>query len=152
MKQFPFVSTSVLVLIVCFCFFGPFVYQVSPYSLNPSAILLSPDLGHLFGTDRLGRDVLARVMVGGQVSLLIGLSSALVASLVGLMIGISAGYFQKGVDRFVIIVIDLFLTFPTFFLLLALISYMSASIWVLVFIISITGWMGMARLIRSEIS
>ena len=118
--------------------------------LDPSAILLPPSLQHLLGTDRLGRDLLARLMVGGQISLTIGILSALFSSLVGLMIGVSAGFFQRGVDKLIIVLIDLFLTFPTFFLLLALISYMSASIWVLVFIISITGWMGMARMIRSE--
>jgi peptide/nickel transport system permease protein len=76
--------------------------------------------------------------------------SAVISSFIGLMVGVSAGFFKGKSDKLIIILIDLFLTFPTFFLLLALISYMSASIWVLVFIISITGWMGMARLIRSE--
>jgi peptide/nickel transport system permease protein len=66
------------------------------------------------------------------------------------MIGVSAGFLGRGVDKLVIILIDLFLTFPTFFLLLALISYMNASILILVIVISITGWMGMARMIRSE--
>jgi len=149
-KRFPLVSTTVLVLIFLLCFLVPFFYPYSAHTLVPSQILLSPSLEHLFGTDRLGRDVLARVMIGGQVSLLIGISSAVIASLLGLVIGISAGFFGKRIDKGIIVLIDLFLTFPTFFLLLALVSYMSASIWVLVFIISITGWMGMARLIRSE--
>lgn len=139
-----------LVLIFFFCFIAPYIYTISAYTLDPSAILLPPSLQHLLGTDRLGRDLLARLMVGGQISLTIGILSALFSSLVGLMIGVSAGFFQRGVDKVIIVLIDLFLTFPTFFLLLALISYMSASIWVLVFIISITGWMGMARMIRSE--
>lgn len=150
MKRFPFVSTTILVLIFSFCFLLPSFYAGSAYDLNPTAILLPPSLEHFLGTDRLGRDLFARLMVGGQVSLMIGILSALISSLVGLMIGISAGFFQKSVDKLIIVVIDLFLTFPTFFLLLALISYMSASVWVLIFIISITGWMGMARMIRSE--
>ena len=150
MKRFPKWSVSILVLIVLICFFGPYVYPFSADTLRPSEILLPPSLKHLFGTDRLGRDVLARVMVGGQVSLIIGLLSALIASFIGLFIGISAGFFQKNVDKAIIVLIDLFLTFPTFFLLLALISYMNASVWVLIFIISITGWMSMARMIRSE--
>jgi len=149
-KHFPLLSTTVLVLIFLLCFLVPFFYPHSANTLEPSQILLAPSLEHIFGTDRLGRDVLARVMIGGQVSLLIGVSSAIIASLLGLVIGISAGFFGKNIDKGIIVLIDLFLTFPTFFLLLALVSYMSASIWVLVFIISITGWMGMARLIRSE--
>lgn len=143
-------STALLVLIFCFCFVVPYFYDGSAYALNPNAILVSPNFEHFLGTDRLGRDLFARLMLGGQVSLMIGVLSALISSVVGLMVGISAGFFQKGIDKFIIVLIDLFLTFPTFFLLLALISYMSASIWVLIVIISITGWMGMARMIRSE--
>lgn len=150
MKKFPLMSTILLVLIFLFCFLFPYMYTVSAYDLNPQNILLDPSFEHFLGTDRLGRDLLARLMAGGQISLTIGVLSAIIASFMGLMIGISAGFFQKGIDRMVIVLIDLFLTFPTFFLLLALISYMSASIWVLVIVISITGWMGMARMIRSE--
>lgn len=139
-----------IVLIFLVCFLGPFIYQVSAYDLHPEFILLPPSLEHPLGTDRLGRDLLARLMQGGQISLIIGVLSSVIASLLGLFIGISAGFFQKKVDKIIIILIDLFLTFPTFFLLLALISYMNASLWVLVIIISITGWMGMARMIRSE--
>ncbi len=131
-------------------FLLPFIYTVSPYDLNPEAILLPPSLEHIFGTDRLGRDIFARILVGGQTSLIIGFLSALIASFVGLIIGITAGYFRGKVDASITIIIDLFLTFPTFFLLLALVSYMSASIFILIVVISVTGWMGMARLIRSE--
>ncbi len=128
----------------------PYFYTVSPYELDPNSILLEPSLKHLFGTDRLGRDLFARLMQGGQVSLIIGVLSAFIASFVGLIIGISAGFFKGVVDKSVVILIDLFLTFPTFFLLLALISYVNASVLVLIIVISVTGWMGMARMIRSE--
>ena len=128
----------------------PYFYTVSPYELDPNSILLEPSFGHLFGTDRLGRDLFARLMQGGQVSLIIGVLSAFIASFVGLIVGISAGFFKGIVDKSVVILIDLFLTFPTFFLLLALISYVNASVLVLIIVISVTGWMGMARMIRSE--
>jgi peptide/nickel transport system permease protein len=112
--------------------------------------LSSPSLSHPLGTDRLGRDILARVLQGGQTSLIIGFLSAIITSLIGLFIGINAGYFKGKIDKSIIILIDLFLTFPTFFLLLALVSYIQASTIILIIVISITGWMGMARLIRSE--
>lgn len=148
--KFPLFSVLTLFLIVLLCFIGSLFYTADAYTLNPKDILLSPSLTHLFGTDRLGRDVLARVFEGGKISLTIGLLSAMVTSFLGLIIGISAGFFQKNTDKIIIVLIDLFLTFPTFFLLLALVSYIDASLWVLVVVISITGWMGMARLIRSE--
>ncbi len=148
--KIPYLSIVFLILIFLGSFFGGYIYQVSPFELHPDSILLSPSLTHLFGTDRLGRDILARVIEGGKVSLTIGVLSAVISSLLGLMIGVMAGFFKGKVDKATVIMIDLFLTFPTFFLLLALISYMNASVWILVFIISVTGWMGMARMIRSE--
>lgn len=131
-------------------FFGACFYNVNPYDLNPDAILLPPSFSHPLGTDRLGRDLLARVIEGGQISLTIGLLSAVITSFIGLIIGVSAGFFKGKVDKAIIVLIDLFLTFPTFFLLLALVSYVNASVLVIVVVISVTGWMGMARMIRSE--
>ena len=139
-----------IVSLLTLIFVLPFFYTVSPYELNPLKILTSPSLEHLFGTDRLGRDVLARILEGGQTSLIIGFLAASISSIVGLFIGINAGYFKGNIDKTITITIDLFLTFPTFFLLLALVSYIQASSVILIIVISITGWMGMARLIRSE--
>ena len=146
----PYISIGILGSIFLFAFLGSFVYGVSPYSLDASSILLPPSFEHLFGTDRLGRDLLARVIDGSQISLIIGVGSAFIASFIGLIIGISAGYYKGTVDKTITISIDLFLTFPTFFLLLALVSYMETSITILIIVLFITGWMGTARLIRSE--
>ncbi|MEA3371882.1 MAG: ABC transporter permease [Campylobacterota bacterium] len=146
----PKFSIFILSAVFFFSFFGSFFYTTDAYFLNSSAILSAPSLEHLLGTDRLGRDILARLMEGGKISLIIGVGSAFIASLIGLILGATAGYFRGGVDKGFIIMVDLFLTFPTFFLLLALVSYVNASAWVLIVIISITGWMTTARLIRSE--
>ena len=150
MKRAPYISIILLFSIFLFSFLLPYFYGISPYKIDSNSILLPPSLNHIFGTDRLGRDLLARLMQGGQVSLIIGVVSAFIASFVGLIIGISAGFFKGIIDKSIVILIDLFLTFPTFFLLLALVSYVNASILVLIIVISITGWMGMARMIRSE--
>jgi peptide/nickel transport system permease protein len=149
-KQLPTVSIILLSAIVLFAFFGQLFYTVSPFELNKDAILVAPGSDYLLGTDRLGRDILARLIEGGKVSLLIGVGSALIASFIGLMLGATAGFMRGRTDKAFIIIVDLFLTFPTFFLLLALVSYINASVWVLIVIISVTGWMTTARLIRSE--
>ena len=146
----PYYSIAILASIFLFAFAGDLFYTVSPYTLNAEAILSAPGSAHLFGTDRLGRDILARLIEGGKVSLLIGVGSAFAASFIGLIVGATAGYLRGRTDKAFVIVVDLFLTFPTFFLLLALVSYVNASVWVLIFIISVTGWMTTARLIRSE--
>ena len=146
----PSISIGILISIFLFSFLGPYIYTVNPYDLNSEALLLPPSIDHFFGTDRLGRDLFARLMYGGRVSLIIGAGSALIASMLGLIIGITAGFLKGKVDKGFIILVDIFLTFPTFFLLLALVSYVEASVWVLIFVISVTGWMTMARMIRAE--
>ena len=146
----PIFSIALLLFIFIFSYFGSFFYTISPYALDAHSILLAPSFSHLLGTDRLGRDVLARLIDGGQVSLTIGVGSAFIASFIGLIYGSLAGYLRGTFDKIFVVSVDLFLTFPTFFLLLALVSYVNASVWVLIVIISITGWMTTARLIRSE--
>ncbi|DAB27430.1 MAG: ABC transporter permease [Sulfurimonas sp. RIFOXYD12_FULL_33_39] len=143
-------SIFILLFVFIFSFFGLYFYSLDPYTLDSSAILVPPSYEHLLGTDRLGRDILARLIEGGKISLVIGVGSAFIASLIGLLLGTTAGYFRGKIDKGFVVLVDLFLTFPTFFLLLALVSYVNASSLVLIVIISITGWMTTARLIRSE--
>ena len=146
----PYFSIAILVVVMLFSFLGSFFYTVSPTDLHVDAILSAPSSQFLLGTDRLGRDILARLIEGGKVSLIIGIASAFIATFIGLIIGATAGYLRGKVDKAFVVIVDIFLTFPTFFLLLALVSYVNASVWVLIVIISITGWMTTARLIRSE--
>jgi len=146
----PKFSIFILLSIFVFCFFGSFFYVNDAFTLHSRDILLAPSFDYFLGTDRLGRDIFARLMEGGKVSLIIGVGSAFIASFLGLILGSIAGYFRGNIDKAFIVTVDLFLTFPTFFLLLALVSYVNASAWVLIVIISITGWMTTARLIRSE--
>jgi peptide/nickel transport system permease protein len=145
-----FLSVALLSGVIAFSLSGSYFYSIDPTFFDKDSILLPPSTLHWFGTDRLGRDIFARLIEGGQVSLLIGFGSALLATLMGLLYGISAALLRGGYDKVFIVIVDLFLTFPTLFLLLTLVSYVNASVWVLIFIISVTGWMGTARLIRSE--
>jgi len=149
-RRFPYFSVAILVLIIFVSFFGEFFYHHSPFIFNKDEILLPPSFAHPMGTDRLGRDIFARVIEGGKVSLIIGVGSALISSVIGLIMGVSAGYFKGFWDKSFVFIVDIFLTFPTFFLLLTLVSYIPASSLILIIVISITGWMGTARLIRSQ--
>lgn len=115
MKKVPVFSLIILGFVLAITVLGPFMYSISPYDLGSNSILLPPSWEHPLGTDRLGRDLLARIIQGGQTSLIIGVGSAIIASFVGLIVGVSAGFFGKIADKSIIIIIDLFLTFPTFF-------------------------------------
>jgi len=146
----PRISLAILAALILLSFAGPLLYPHDPYTFHRDLILHPPCPAHPFGTDRLGRDLLARIMLGGRISLLIGAGSAVIASFTGLVMGVTAGYFKGLWDRSFVVIVDLFLTFPTFFLLLTLVSYIPASSLILIIVISVTGWMGTARLIRSE--
>jgi len=113
LNNFPRFSIAILFAIFIFSFFGSFFYSTDAYALDADLILIPPSFDHLLGTDRLGRDILARLIEGGKVSLIIGVGSAFIASLIGLILGSMAGYFRGRVDKGFIIVVDLFLTFPT---------------------------------------
>lgn len=149
--KIPWWSVWLLVLLVGGSFFGEFIYTKNPVFFDKNSILLPPSLAYPLGTDRLGRDMLSRMIEGGKISLTVGVASAFAATFVGLAAGLIAGYFRGWTDRVAVAAIDVFLTVPTFFLLLAMVSYVEATSVVLILIIAVTGWMGTARLVRSEV-
>ena len=114
-----------LILLILFCALGPFIWRAEPNLLpdfssisNSSLPLAAPSPAHPFGTDSVGRDTLARMMYGGRVSLLVGLTSMLMAILFGMGIGAFAGYYGGIVDNLLMRVTDLFLTLPFLAILL----------------------------------
>jgi len=117
---------------------------------NLRARLQPPGPGHILGTDALGRDVLSRLIWGSRVSLKVGLVSVGLATAIGLFLGALAGFYGGLVDGLVMRFCDLMLCFPTMFLILAVISLLEPSIWNVMAVIGLTGWMGVARLVRAE--
>ena len=126
---------------------------IAPYefdAIDARHVLDSPSAAHWLGTDALGRDVFSRMIYGARVSLLVGFVSAGIACLVGALLGAVSGYFGSVVDAFIMRVVDVMLCFPSFFLILAVIAYLDASIWNIMVVIGITSWMGVCRLVRAE--
>ncbi|KMO69551.1 ABC transporter permease [Mycolicibacterium obuense] len=122
----------------------------SPDATNLAARRLPPLTdGHLFGTDQLGRDLLARVLYGGQVSLLIGLLAVLVSGLIGLTLGALAGYRGGWTDTIVSRLLEAQLSLPLLMMLLLVVALFGASIPVITFVIAIAQWPEIARLTRS---
>jgi len=137
-------------LLVSAVLFAPILATHDPYAANPENWLRPPGEGHLFGTDRLGRDVFSRVLYGGRVSLAVGILAVCFSVSVGTLLGGIAGYFGGAVDMLVMRLADVFLVFPTLFLTIALASIFSAELWTVVLIIGVAGWSGVARLVRAE--
>lgn len=122
-----------------------------PAAINAWEVLQPPSLRHWFGTDELGRDVLSRVLSGAGISLKVGFVAVGIAVMLGTMVGLLAGYYGGFIDALLMRVVDVMLCFPTFFLILAVIAFLNPSIWIIMAVIGLTGWMGVARMVRAEV-
>lgn len=129
---------------------APWLAPYDPTALNLKAILLPPSAAHPLGTDALGRDVLSRLMYGARVSLWVGFVSVGIAVVIGLALGLAAGYFRGMVDEVIMRGVDVMLCFPSFFLILAVVAFLEPSLVLIMVTIGLTSWMGVARLVRAE--
>ncbi|NWF86247.1 ABC transporter permease [Candidatus Bathyarchaeota archaeon] len=105
----------------------------------------------LFGTDREGRDIYSQLIYGTQISLLVGLSSAGISVVIGLIVGMIAGYSGGAIDELIMRITDALLVIPNLPLLLVLVAVLGPNLWNLILVIGVLGWMGFARVIRSVI-
>jgi len=163
-------------IIVLFLFviaaLAPIVSPYKPNEIDRKYILMPPSFAHPFGTDDLGRDVLSRMIYGSKISLAVGFVSVGIATGIGLIVGAVAGYYGKWIERIGMRFIDIMLTIPTFFLILAVMAFMDPNLWVtklspgvqrmleeiiidpniltIMMVIGLTSWMGVARLVRAE--
>jgi peptide/nickel transport system permease protein len=110
-----------------------------------------PSLEHPLGTDRLGRDLYSRALYGARVSLSVGVAAVAIASLIGLLLGAFSGYLGGWVDDVVMRVVDGLLAFPRLLLVLTMLALFANSVWVVVVLLGLTGWMSAARLVRTEV-
>jgi peptide/nickel transport system permease protein len=132
--------------------FAPWIAPHGPYTQDLPARLLAPDWHHPFGTDELGRDVLARTLSGARVSLLVGFSVVLGAGLVGMAVGSVSGYFGGWFDHLVNdLLINAFLSFPGILLAIAFAAFLGAGLEKVILALVITGWAGYARLARAQV-
>lgn len=155
------VGLVLLGLIVFATIFGPMLYGVDPYGVDTSITNAPPSPDHVLGTDNLGRDVLARVLVGGRISLAVGFAAMLFGLVLGAGIGIVSGYFRK-LDGPLMRITDLFLALPILPLLLVIIMLWREPLkaafgeelgifLLVVFVIGVTSWMQTARVVRGDV-
>jgi peptide/nickel transport system permease protein len=138
-----------------FCVFvlsllAPWVAPYSPSRIDINNILIGPSLSHPLGTDDLGRDVLSRMLWGGRISLEVGFVAVGIATVIGIILGALAGYYGGWIDSMIMRAVDIMLSIPTIFLVLAVIAILEPSIINIMIVIGLTSWMEPARLIRAE--
>jgi peptide/nickel transport system permease protein len=149
-NRFAMTGATVVLILLSLAIAAPLVAPFGPNEIHAWDVLRPPSLTHWFGTDDLGRDVLSRVIFGARISLLVGFVAAGIAVLIGSIIGLIAGYYGGWIDSVLMRIVDIMFCFPTFFLILAVITFLRPSIWYIMIIIGLTGWMGVARLVRAE--
>jgi len=140
----------VVVVLALLALLAPVVSPRDPNRLDVKRILDAPSKAYPLGTDQLGRDVLSRMLYGARVSLAVGFVSVGIAAAIGIVLGSLAGYHGGTTDAMVMRLVDLMLVFPRFFLLLAVLAFLRPSIWTIMTVIGLTGWMSVARLVRAE--
>ena len=150
------VAGALMLLIVGVSVAAPWIVPYSPVEVDIRHRLAPPawmDRGtpdHLLGTDQIGRDLLSRMMYGGRVSLLIGVSAVLVSSSIGVLLGLAAGYFGPKVDWTIMTLVNVMLTFPFVLLALAVIAVLGPSLVNMVIVLGVADWPLYARVIRAE--
>jgi peptide/nickel transport system permease protein len=130
--------------------FAPWIAPYDPGQIQIKRVLEEPSARHPFGTDPLGRDVFSRMIWGSRISLMVGFVAVGIATAIGIFLGALAGYYGRWTDNLIMRFVDIMLCFPTFFLILAVIAFLEPSIWNIMIVIGVTGWMGVARLVRAE--
>jgi peptide/nickel transport system permease protein len=149
-NRLALVAVGVLLAIAIFCFVGPHLYGVSPYGEHLFATNQGPTGAHPLGTDASGRDILARLMAGGQYSLELGLGVAIAATGFGSIWGATAGIAGGAADSVMMRLVDMFLAVPPLFIFIFLATVFRPTIGVLIIVVSVVSWLTPARLVRGE--
>ncbi|MGH2533264.1 MAG: ABC transporter permease [Thermomicrobiales bacterium] len=151
---FVYLFGAIVAAIALAAIFAPVVAPHDPLEqslrtrLDPPFWMEEGSRDHLLGTDRLGRDVLSRIIYGTRTSLLIGFAALLIGGTIGTTLGLIAGYFGRSVDEIVMTVADIQLAFPFVLLAIAVVAVLGSSLTVLVVVVGLSGWVTYARIAR----
>lgn len=141
---------GIVILLFAVSLLAPWIAPYDPGAIDLKQVLAPPSGHHWFGTDQLGRDVLSRMIWGARISLKVGFVATGLAILIGMVLGAVAGFYGGWIDALIMRFVDIMLCFPTFFLILAVIAFLEPSIWNIMIVIGLTGWMGVTRLVRAD--
>jgi len=149
-------AAGVLLLIVASAVLAPWVSPHDPLAVNirhrlaPPAWMEGGAVQHLLGTDQIGRDLLSRMIYGGRVSLVVGVTAVLLSATIGVLLGLGAGYFGGRTDWTIMTLVNVMLTFPFVLLALAVIAVLGANLTNMIIALGVAGWPIYARVIRAE--
>lgn len=156
-NPFFMIGTIVAVIVVSITVLSPLLVQYDPIASSLTEKFLPPEglskglSGHVFGTDNMGRDVFTRLLLGGRYSLMIAAAVVILQLLIGVVLGLLAGYFGGIVDTIIMRACDIFLAIPNLILAIAVMAVMGASIFNLIFVLTISGWMHCCKVTRNNV-
>ncbi|WPK12911.1 ABC transporter permease [Lysinibacillus louembei] len=157
-NKMSLIGLAFLIFIFLFSFIGPLFSPYVNLGVDPTNINQAPSTAHWLGTDKLGRDVLTRLMIAGRISLLVGLGAMVMSVVIGGVLGIISGFYRGIVDQIIMRIADILMTLPGLPLLFIMAAILSEwkvpteyRIYIVMLMLSIVGWPGLARLVRSQI-
>ena len=139
-----------IIILSLLALFAPIIAPYDPAEIDLFRVQEPPSRDHLLGTDELGRDVLTRILYGSRVTLVVGVCAMFISIIAGSVFGSIAGFYGGKIDNVIMRIVDIFLSFPTLFLLIILAAYIEVTILGMILIIGGTSWMSVARLVRGE--
>jgi ABC-type dipeptide/oligopeptide/nickel transport system permease subunit len=145
------IGIGIVIVMALAALLAPLIARQSPITIDLLHILQAPSSRHWLGTDIQGRDIWSRLVYGARVSLTVGLISQSIALVIGVTMGLLAGFYGKWVDEIVMRLADVTLAFPTLLLLIAMVAALQPSEAVVFATIGIVGWAGMARIVRGQV-
>ena len=146
------IGLVIVLIFVVVCITAPILAPFNPYETNTSKRLLKPgEEGHILGTDELGRDLLSRIIYGSRYSLLIGVGSVGLGAVVGIPIGLIAGYYEGKIGNILMRIMDVLLAFPNILLALIIVSILGPSLYNALIALSVWSIPSFARIARSEV-
>lgn len=149
-NKLAIVGGILLTMIILAAIFAPFIAPYPPEQQSLLDRLQPPSKDHLLGTDKFGRDLFSRLLYGGRISLLVGFAAVAGSITIGTIVGAVAGYFGGRLDAFLMRLVDVLISIPAIFLLIAIITIFQPGIDKLILIFAALGWMGTSRLVRGE--
>ena len=155
-KRIPKTAAAIILLLFICALFSPWIAPHDPIEQNLASALKPPfwekggTTAHLLGTDNLGRDILSRIVYGSRVSIIVGFAGVLLSGVVGMFLGIIAGYFGGKIDAVIMRLTDMMLSLPYILIAIAIIGAIGPSLTNIIIVLGITQWVGYTRIIRFE--
>ena len=150
-NKLAIVGLIIVLLMILSAIFAPLLATFDPNKIDMTKLNQAPGGDYIFGTDSTGRDLYSRLLYGGRISILIGITSALTTSIIGTIFGLIAGYFGGKIDVLLIRISEVLQSFPMIILVMVLVTILGPSVSNMILVFTLIGWMTVFRIVRNEV-